>query len=111
MKVSELKKILKESMKEAITEGLTEFFQQNPQISESFKGDTKPKPKASIMEMLERTKAESNATPYKSIGDFTTNSLPTSTGLNITNTNTLAEGSALPQGEVNLDTITKFLQK
>jgi hypothetical protein len=98
-------------MKEAIAEGLTEFFQQNPQINESFKVDAKPKFKTSIMEMLDRTKSELGSTAYKSVGDFTTNSLPTSTGLNITSTNTLAEGSALPQGEVNLDTIAQFLKK
>jgi hypothetical protein len=118
MKLEKFKQIIKEAVKEAMVEALLEIkitptvdSNKVKKIMENMNIET-PQVNISsnpIMDVLNITKKTMTNNDYQSIGNFNSSDVaaPFNPGAGV---NTVAEGSALPSGEVNMDQIMSLLK-
>lgn len=114
-----IKNTVKEAVKEAINESLTGVStnlkvdgKKVKNIMESMNIET-PQVNISsnpLLDILNTTAKQMTNEDYKTIGNFNSSDIqvPFNPGMGV---NTIAEGSALPSGEVSMDQIMNILQK
>jgi len=112
MKLSKFKAEIKKSVKEAIQEELKDILlesiknnsQQNP-ITESVTPTQAPDPE------VKKNFREEYRDFLQGDKQFTSEQIQPKQPLQITSTNTAADGASLPEGEMSLDQISNFLPK
>jgi hypothetical protein len=121
MNLEKFKLLIKNTVKEAVKEAINESFSETKitpkansskvkSIMESMNIET-PQVNISsnpILDILNTTAKQMTKEDYKTIGNFNSSdiSIPFNPGVGV---NTVAEGSSLPSGEVNMDQIMNLL--
>ena len=118
MKISQLKITIKEAVKEAIREEMKEILLEavkspTPTVYENKIHTPEVTPPSPTNPVATKTRAELREGYRNVLGEtaaqFNTNMI--NQPLQVTNTDTMSEGSSLPQGNVSMDQISKFIRK